>query len=176
MTTTFIYALCEPGTQSVRYIGKTGNLKTRFRQHLWQSIRLPTLLGEWLRSLSAVDKKPVLVELDRVPISQGLESEKRFIRLALDSGISLVNGNLGGGGPVFHSPETREKMMGSHSNSGENCSLETRAKLRASRLGKSNSPESCAKTSATLSGKKRGPYTTQRNSEIEWALIPYILE
>lgn len=174
MTTTFIYALCEPGTQTVRYIGKTGDLKTRFRQHLWQSIRLPSLLGEWLRGLSAAGKKPVLVELGRVPISQGLESEKRFIRLALDSGIKLVNGNLGGVGLVCHSPETREKMIGSRS--GENCSPETRSKLRASRLGRTNSPESRAKTSASLRDKKRGPYNTPRNSEIEWALIPYTLE
>lgn len=53
----FIYALCEPGSGHVRYIGTAKNPKSRLRTHE----KSGTAVGEWIRGLHAVGKKPLMV-------------------------------------------------------------------------------------------------------------------
>lgn len=110
MTTTFIYALCEPGTRTVRYIGKTDKPKARIRQHcLERSSKRKTHLGCWLRSLRSCGKKPEMVVLREVPYDQWELAEERYIRLARGCGMRLVNETDGGNG-VTMTPEMRKKI------------------------------------------------------------------
>lgn len=105
MKTTFIYALCEPETRKVRYIGKTNNLKTRFGAHLRQSSKKKTPLGDWLQGLLIREEKPTMILLRKVE-GDGSEAEMRYIRLARGCRMALTNATDGGDG-VTVTPELR---------------------------------------------------------------------
>lgn len=179
MATTFIYALCEPGTRTVRYIGMTNNTSRRLREHLCAGVRLKTHLGHWLRNLVASGLSPELIVLREVGSEFGPEAEMRFIRLARGCKMNLVNGTDGGEGVQNPSPETRAKKSAaltpeirkkmSKDNSGpknfffgERHTLEARAKMSACNSGENNpmfgktmSPESIAKIREKLKGRRR---------------------
>lgn len=156
--TTFIYALCEPGTRTVRYIGKSENLKKRFRQHLTGSSKNRNHLGDWLRSLS---EPPVLVVLHEVAGNESwAEEERRYISCARAIGMDLVNGTDGGEGCSNPTPETRAAI--SAAKKGVTHSPETRAAMSAARKGVPRgpfSPEHCAAISAARKGEKASPET-----------------
>lgn len=110
MKTTFIYALCEPGTRTVRYIGKSANPNKRFKQHVRESVHAKTHLGHWLSRLVSAGAVPAMVVIRQVMGSGSLE-EKRCIRLARRIGMKLVNGTDGGdGGSGSPSLATRKKV------------------------------------------------------------------
>lgn len=112
--TAFIYALCEPGTRTIRYIGKTLDLSSRLKSHWRYSRKKPTALGAWLTSLSS---PPAMIRLHTLlPSETWQEEETRYIRSARILGINLVNGNDGGCGGANPTSETREKI--SRANSG----------------------------------------------------------
>lgn len=150
METTFIYALCEPHSRTVRYIGKANDPKHRFLEHLWYSVKFQSHLGCWLRSLLSQGEKPNLVILREIPDSHWQISEERYIRLAKGLGMSLVNGTEGGEGLHNPSTETRAKISAAVSarNRGRTVSLETRKKLSSASRGKPMSLESRKKLSA----------------------------
>lgn len=131
---TIIYALCEPGTRTVRYLGKTVNLEARFGAHLKTSVKQKNHLGNWLRSLGG--GVPNLIKLCEVPDEEGSTEEIRYIKNARMLGFRLVNATDGGEGMPNPSPETR-------------------AKLSAARRGLVRSPETCAKLSAAHKGKAK---------------------
>lgn len=170
MKTTFIYALCEPGTRSIRYIGKTYRIKQRFKEHLRDSIKNKTHLGNWLRLLKSQQQKPEMIILREVPIELWEIAEERYIRLARGLGMNLVNSTDGGEG-VTMTPEIRDKI--SLKNTGKIRSPELKAQISAALTG-ANSPlfgikrtvEAREKMSAALTGslhplfgKKRSPET-----------------
>lgn len=152
MKTTFIYALCEPGTRTVRYIGKADDPKKRLREHRRSvSARKKNPLGDWLGSLLALGIKPEMVVLREVLIEQWELAEERFIRLARGCGMALVNSNDGGGGPTTHTPETCEIIRKTHL--GVPKTPEHRSKIRDALQGVPKTPEH----RAALTGLKRSP-------------------
>ena len=54
----FIYTLCDPDTEIVRYIGRSLRPEKRYGDHLRDKTR--THRGVWVRSLLAQGKKPLL--------------------------------------------------------------------------------------------------------------------
>lgn len=147
MKTTFIYALCEPGTRTVRYIGMTKNLKSRFGQHCKRpTATLGTHLGHWLGSLRSADKKPTMIQLSEVGADAGPEEEIRYISAARMLGMDLVNSTDGGEG-VTATPETREKMRVAWTLRAP-ISEETRARMSASQRARP-SPSPCKGRAAT---------------------------
>lgn len=158
--TTFIYALCEPGTRTVRYIGKSNNPVRRLKLHLSDSRKKENPLGDWLRLLGGA--VPNLVVLREVPTEKWQESEKRYICLARGLGMSLTNSNDGGGGVSKHSEKTCEKI--SASLRGWEFSPEHLANLSAALRGKKRSPEICARMSASKLGKKHSAERRAGNS------------
>lgn len=176
MNSTFIYALCEPGTRTVRYIGKANDPAFRFKQHLRQSSRAKTHLGNWLRFVLSVGETPALVVLREVPDAHRELAEERYIRLARGLGMKLVNGTDGGDGCYNPTPETRAKM--GSGNRGKTLSAKICARMSESRtglratvahieanrvaklgeknpmFGQTHTPEACAKISATHKGKR----------------------
>lgn len=137
MKTVFIYALCEPGTRTVRYIGKTFNPGRRLGTHVRDSSRKKSHLGNWLRGLLSCGAKPDMIILCEVSEDKWREEEVRQIRDARTLGARLVNANDGG--------------------FGENPSAETRKKMSLAATGKRLPPRSrehCAKISAARTGNK----------------------
>lgn len=133
--TCFIYALCEPGTRTVRYIGKTKNLMKRFREHLRNSPKKKSHLGNWLRSLNG--DIPNLLILREVSEVESSAEEIFFIRMARMLNVSLTNTTDGGEGQCGASP-----------------SLETQAKLSVALRGRKKSPEQVAGLSARYAKEK----------------------
>lgn len=107
---TLIYALCEPGTRTVRYIGKANNPAKRLKEHWWTSRKRKNHLGNWLRAL---EERPALVILSEIPHCEWEAEERRFIRAARMLGMPLVNATEGGEGGQkgkTHSEDSKSKM------------------------------------------------------------------
>lgn len=129
MAATFIYALCEPGTRTVRYIGKTRYKTRRYQDHLKVSSKKKSHLGNWLRSLTLPPEFVILRETE----SNGCQEEIRYIDIARRLRIQLVNATDGGEG-ITMTPETRAKI--SAAQKGKKLSLETRSRMSISKTGK----------------------------------------
>lgn len=158
MKTTFIYALCEPGTRTVRYIGKADRPKRRFTNHLSVSIKQKSHLGNWIRLLSSRGEKPELVVLREVPADQWAAAEERYIRLARGCKMNLVNSTDGGEGLNNPSLETRKKI--SEGNTGKIQTPESNEKRRVALTGSKNhffGRKHSPKTLESLTGRERTP-------------------
>lgn len=97
MTTT-IYALCDPATSEIRYIGKTnGPANNRLSEHMSDSNRRNTRCHChcWIRSLNP--GKPKLIELEIV-VDDWVEAEQFWIAYFKSLGARLTNLTAGGEG------------------------------------------------------------------------------
>lgn len=112
----YIYALCEPDTGEIRYIGKAVDVERRLRGHLSDSelARVAkTRKAKWLRSVLARGLEPVVQILEEAPAELIDEAERHWIARYAGSG-RLTNGTPGGtGGDTFtrNSPEARERWL-----------------------------------------------------------------
>lgn len=193
MITTFIYALCEPGTRTVRYIGKANTPEKRLKAHIISSVHQKNHLGNWLRSLQSKNLVPEMIILREIVYDKWQEAEERYIRIARGCGMKLVNSTNGGEG-VTITPEILKKIVGKNTGKkrtpeqcaairnrqlgqngpmfGKRASLETRTKMSASHLGEKNpifgkerSLETRARISAALLGEKNPRFGKKHSLE-----------
>lgn len=159
MKTVFIYALCEPGTRTIRDIGKSVNPERRLKEHWSRSRKRKNHLGCWLSSLS---ERPALLILKEVPESEWQEWEQRYIRCARALGFDLVNATDGGDGGSFkqHSPESIAKMSAVHA--GEKNPMFGKP---GTFLGKKHTPEWHEFMSVALSGENNPMYHKKHTRE-----------
>jgi len=179
METTFIYALCDPDTEIIRYIGKSDDPKVRYVQHIKDKHK--TYKVNWIKKLKSSGKVPLLKILEEVDKNCWETAEKKWInRYRLVTGRKLTNTTEGGAGPNMTeeirrkisksskghivSEEQRKKI--SIANKGriitpewrrkisEAFTPEFRKRLSERRRGKKLSPESCQKISTANKGKK----------------------
>lgn len=136
MKTTFIYFLQDPENPNKGYLGKSDNPKKRLGEHITEN--RASYRSNWIRSLARRGKRPVLEIIDEVPFEYWEQLEVAYIEFFREQGYILVNSHAGGTG-------------------GHNPTPETRAKMRAARLGKKLTPEQCAAISARQLGKKMSP-------------------
>lgn len=157
MTTTFIYALCEPGTRTVRYIGKANNPKERLRTHLQKSgsLKRDNKLGRWLRKVG----EPTLVILREISVTDWKMAEERYIRLARGCGMDLVNSTDGGEGVHNPSLESRERSRASKLGAKNpwfgGLPPTTLAAATKANIGRIKSPAECENISRGLKGKPK---------------------
>lgn len=144
---TFIYALCEPETRTIRYIGKAKNPTQRLKQHCWPSKPSNNHLGYWLRSLRRQSKLPTLIVLKEVLCVEWEEWERRYIRCARALGFNLVNSTDGGDCGTDGYKHTKE----------------AKKKMRLAKLGTIHTPEHCEKMRVSMLGKNLGKKRT-----LEW--------
>lgn len=152
MPTVFIYALKDPDTGQIRYVGKAANLKNRIRDHLRG--RGKGYRANWIRSLLVRGLKPVLEVVDEIPEVDWRSWEAAYIEYFRELGCCLVNGTNGGDGPDRGktNPWFGRNMSGANnpmfgiSRTGEAAahfghthSLETKAKMSAAKWNKKNS-------------------------------------
>jgi hypothetical protein len=109
----YIYGLVDPNTNLVRYIGRTKDLKKRFREHLrrgkltrWRK-KLPIICEcyeykspvpsgyrskSWIADLARMDKVPILQVLETVkPGVFVCEREMRWVSYQIQLGVPLLN-------------------------------------------------------------------------------------
>lgn len=111
---TFIYALADPDTQEVRYIGKADNPQKRLKRHIAQYEPKATHKSNWIRSLLDQGKTPALLVLEEAPRESWQECERKWITHYKGKGARLTNTTAGGeGGKTLSaatlSPEERAR-------------------------------------------------------------------
>lgn len=98
MKTVFIYTLEHPVTQEIRYVGKTRNLKERFKNHCNPLHNEKSHKRNWINSLRKQKLKPVMQVLDEVPESEWQYWEIYWLQQLKCWGFDLVNHTAGGEG------------------------------------------------------------------------------
>jgi len=101
-----IYALCDPRTQEVRYIGKATDPAKRLKGHL-REVRRRSPFYDWISSLRRQGLVPTLRVLEG-DVADWREAERRLISEARARGDRILNIADGGDEPAC-SRETRAK-------------------------------------------------------------------
>lgn len=117
MKTTFIYTLSD-SSGNVRYIGKSNTPRKRLYSHI-QECKTSNKSHKinWIRSLLDKDESPILEILEEVSIDSWEDSEIFWIEQFRQWGFNLVNISVGG------------------TNNNYKRSIETKQKMRSSKLG-----------------------------------------
>lgn len=177
-----IYALADPRTNKIRYVGKADDPAKRLLGHLRNCRQAKTHVQRWLAQLAALGLRPTLSILQAVDKSRWAEAERAWIAKGRAEGWPLTNyadGGQGGGAHKgkAHSAESRQKMSQAHK--GEKRTLESVekqaaqlrgrkrpaevcAKISAGRKGKSNPAEAIARTAAKNTGRKQSAELVER--------------
>ena len=95
---TSIYALVDPRTCLVRYVGQTVEPRRRVAEHIGRtgSARNRSHRDNWIRSLLKLNLKPHLEVLEQVPPDQADQAERFYIALFRALGTDLLNVADGG--------------------------------------------------------------------------------
>lgn len=153
--TTFIYALCDPRTETLRYVGKSNSPVRRLERHLREARTLRSChRHDWLASLLAAGVKPSLCILEECAASVWAEREQFWIAFHRAAGCDLVNNSDGGEG-----------------NEGYVFSPESRARMSAARKGRPKPEGFGTKISAANSGQKLTPEQAERQREAQQAKV-----
>lgn len=106
---TNIYALIDPRTNKIRYIGKANNPKERLRLHLQPTnLKYFTYKNNWIKSLLKLGLKPLLRILEIVSIKEWKEKESYYIKFYKKYG--LANSTDGGDGLANPNNLTKAKI------------------------------------------------------------------
>jgi hypothetical protein len=106
---TTLYALADPTSGEVRYIGKTvAAPKARLSEHVYAAKRERNHRACWIRSVGRPEMRVLAVVTDEL----GAETERRAIAVFRARGARLVNGTEGGEGTpgVRFKAETRARL------------------------------------------------------------------
>lgn len=102
MKTTYIYALIDPNTDEIRYIGKSNNPKARYAVHISLNKNDTNKHKKrWIRGLLKSNQEPILKILEKVQYSKWEERERYWIDHGRDEGWPLTNIADGGVAPSY---------------------------------------------------------------------------
>lgn len=156
-----VYALSDPRTGAVRYIGWAFDVHRRYAAHIRDGGEgkrgHQTHKANWIRELRRLGLRPILtIVQDTIPADQYADAEIRWIAHYRAAGADLTNSTEGGDGICFPSPETRAKMSAS-ARAKPPISADTRAKLSKANRGRKlrpRRPEHAAAIARSLTGRK----------------------
>lgn len=140
MLTAYIYTLSEPGTEKIRWVGKTARKPNhRLACHLSERQKGNPHKWNWIRRLKRRGLLPIQEVIEVVVGDGWAEREIYWIALHRFEGCELLNLTDGGDGGLgcVHSQESRNKTR--MKLSGRTVSAETRAKISAAMKGKHGS-------------------------------------
>jgi len=143
----YVYGLIDPISKELRYVGKTNNLKVRYRDHI-NKLYERNYKSNWIKSLISKNNKPEMVVLEtHEDESECFAAEIRLIEYFKSIGSNLTNLTSGGEGTSGskHSQETKDKLSLMHI--GMKHTEETKEKLRAINTGKKATQETKDKMS-----------------------------
>lgn len=184
-----IYALCEPTTGEIRYVGKTAiKPSRRLTQHLsLAKTGFKSHLHCWLRSLT---DRPVMRELCTLPREDDSEFEMLVIAELRAGGYRLTNTTAGGDGfrGVGRTAEHNQKIAAALKGkkySADRCanisaakagkghahSDESRAKIGAAHKGRTFSDEHRANIAEAARKRVRAPHSTETREKMRVAAM-----
>lgn len=108
----FIYGLCDPETQQLRYIGATYRLQRRYNEHLWE--KRDNHRVYWIAALKRRGLAPEMFIIEEVDRENAFGAERFWIAYFKSIGADPVNSTDGGIGNQNASPEARYKMGNFH--------------------------------------------------------------
>jgi len=169
----YIYALLDPTTKVIRYIGATKNFQKRYTNHLYDTSH--THKNCWIKSLRKRGLLPDMMILKKVSQGSWQDEEKQYIKYYKEQGVKLTNSTDGGEGILNPPLDVRQKI--SRSQIGKIISEKTKKKLSESHLGQKPwnkgivgcgkgrivSMETRLKTSKTLMGQKHPKWRIEKN-------------
>lgn len=156
--TVFIYALCDPITKQIRYVGKAIDIRKRMYSHMHQKRNRNIHKDCWIRHLLACGLRPEVEILQEIHNSDDKDwqiEERWWISYLRFIGCPLTNLDNGGWGGRKACLETRAKL--SAAKKGFTLSPEARAKIGNAHRGRKRSPEAIAAMIAKNTGQKRTP-------------------
>jgi hypothetical protein len=168
MRATTIYALIDPLTGHVRYVGKTiGKINKRLREHInYARNGAQTHCASWIRSVLERELRPEIIELE-VTEYDWREAEQFWIANMRFIGCDLTNHAIGGDGcgGYQHTEEAKQRIGAA--GKGRKPRPETielmrkkvfteehRRNISAARKGAVISPEQREKIAASLRGRR----------------------
>lgn len=94
----YIYTLTDPRTNEIKYVGKTNDIKKRYRNHIQESIKglKKTHKHCWIRSLLNINIKPIIDILEEYDGNDWEWLEIMWIGIIKSWGFNLTN--IGDGG------------------------------------------------------------------------------
>jgi len=140
-----IYALSDPRTEQVRYVGKTVRLDARVKDHLRD--RGTNRKARWLTALVAAGLEPLVTVLQR-GTDDWQAAECAWIAHYRAAGADLTNLTPGGDGVTEMAPETRALLSAAQRRLYQDPAWRAAAEARYA------DPERRAKLSAALSGRE----------------------
>lgn len=148
----FIYALVDPRSFEIRYIGKTVSPPRRLLSHIYNAKYQRFHNERWVYSLVTQDMKPVMEILEVVTTDEADEKECWWIAYAKQLGIQLTNSTSGGEGTRNFTPELRSRI-GKTLRQKYIDNPELRKVVSERNRGKKHSAESRKKRSQAISGE-----------------------
>lgn len=151
MKKVYIYALYDPDTHLVRYIGKTSRPERRLQEHIRNKDREDTRKTRWINKLLFGGKLPEIKILEVVCETAWEAAEQKWIAFFRAKGLDLVNLTDGGDGLHNPSEETRKKLSATQKAKYSDPDYRKRFE------GVMKNPERCRKISEALKGKSKSP-------------------
>lgn len=150
----FIYALIDPFTGEIRYIGKSVRPKERLTNQCNEHSN--TYRCHWIQSVLMKGKRPIQIILEELDCNVNWqEREKYWIAYGKDQGWKLTNTTDGGDGVLNLSGESKERMLKTWK--GRKHKPETLLKIGAASKGRKFSEESLRKKSEKMKGRIFSP-------------------
>lgn len=154
----YIYALTEPHTNEIRYVGWTIDPQKRYVAHIQNASHQRNHKSNWIKGLVRAGLRPGILILE-TGNGDWQEAERWWIAHLRQNGANLTNMTDGGDGTpgLIPNAETRSKM--SLSRRGRKMPPEAIAKTAAALRGRTQSPEHIARLAKTRKGKAPIPAT-----------------
>lgn len=149
-----IYGLTDPRTGHLRYVGRSTSGSRRPFQHgqpyYLRSVRSHT--SSWCQNLAAAGLRPGVVIIEDSP-EDLFDAEQFWIAYFRLLGCDLTNHTEGGDGMVGfrHSETTKARIAATKK--GRTATPEERERNRTAQLGRKHSPETIAKIRAAMAGR-----------------------
>lgn len=133
-----IYALTDPRSGRLCYVGATSDARRRLRAHVLSARMndgVATPVRQWIRELVEVGLRPILREIEEVPFEERAAAEAAWIVWLRNQGIDLLNVRGGGAGMAPRSVSARRNLREAALRSqGSAAALDrAREKVRGSR-------------------------------------------
>jgi len=157
----FIYALCDPRDNRVRYIGKTNDLRARYNQHLREKAN--THRTHWIEHIKKLGMNPILTVIEQIAPDQNWEERERYwIAHYRNMYDDLTNGSDGGdcgpdcsGKHLTKSESGRRNIVAALVERNKSTKMrEVSRKNGLSRKGKKHSNETKEKMRLASTGRK----------------------